>query len=107
MTVINDYAAAVPESLQFFTTYNLSCKASPWIPVEIVNSIKTGESVGLSLHFTTLIFLIHLACSRGMDMVVLVVFGCHPVTKWPAGAMMILLLFQYFVLFLSFKYSFC
>ena len=25
------------------------------------------------------------------------VFGCHPVTKWPAGAMVILLLFQCFV----------
>ena len=31
MTVLSDYAAAVLESLQFFTTYNLSCKASPWI----------------------------------------------------------------------------
>ena len=32
-------------------------------------------------------------------MVVLVVFGCRPVTKWPAGAMVILLLFQYFFFF--------
>ena len=43
-------------------------------------------------------------------MVVLVVFDfdCHPVTKWSAGAMVILLLylFQYFVLFLSLRHSF-
>ena len=42
----------------------------------------TGESV--SLNFTTIFF-----NSSGLQVphvVVLVVFGSHPVTKWPAGA---------------------
>ena len=60
MTVHNGYSVAVPESSQFFTTCHLSCKARPRIPVGNVNDIqKTGESV--SLHFTTLIVVIHLA----------------------------------------------
>ena len=45
--------------LDIFQCNNLS-QTVPGFPVEIVNSIKTGESV--CLHFTTLIFLIHLAC---------------------------------------------